>query len=197
MTAQDFALFDTNIGRCGVAWSARGIAGVQLPEASEAKTRARLTRRYPHAREAPPPADVCRAIDAITSLLRGELRDLSAVALDMEGIPEFDRGVYEAARGIVAGATVSYGELAARVGERGLAREVGQALGRNPFPIIVPCHRILAIGGKAGGFSANGGVATKLHLLTIERARTSDAPTLFDDEGAFGFAIKPKARRRR
>jgi methylated-DNA-[protein]-cysteine S-methyltransferase len=197
MTAQDFALFDTNIGRCGIAWSARGIAGVQLPEANEAKTRARLTRRYPHAREAPPPADVCRAIDAITSLLRGEPRDLSAVALDMEGIPEFDRGVYEAARGIVAGATVSYGELAARVGERGLAREVGQALGRNPFPIIVPCHRILATGGKAGGFSANGGVATKLRLLTIERARTSDAPTLFDDDGAFGFAIKPKARSRR
>jgi methylated-DNA-[protein]-cysteine S-methyltransferase len=197
MTAQDFALFDTNIGRCGVAWSARGIAGVQLPEASEAKTRARLSRRYPHAREAPPPADVCRAIDAITSLLRGEPRDLSAIALDMEGIPEFDRGVYEAARGIVAGATVSYGELAARVGERGLAREVGQALGRNPFPIIVPCHRILATGGKAGGFSANGGVATKLRLLTIERARTSDAPTLFDDDGAFSFAIKPKARSRR
>jgi methylated-DNA-[protein]-cysteine S-methyltransferase len=197
MTAQSFALFDTNIGRCGIAWSARGIAGVQLPEASEAKTRARLTRRYPHAREAPPPADVCRAIDAITSLLRGEPRDLSAVALDMEGIPEFDRGVYEAARGIAAGATGSYGELAARVGDRGLAREVGQALGRNPFPIIVPCHRILATGGKAGGFSANGGVATKLRLLTIERARTSDAPTLFDDDGAFGFAIKPKARRRR
>jgi methylated-DNA-[protein]-cysteine S-methyltransferase len=197
MTAQGFALFDTNIGRCGIAWSTRGIAGVQLPEASEAKTRARLTRRYPHAREAPPPADVCRAIDAISSLLRGEPRDLSAVALDMEGIPEFDRGVYEAARGIVAGATVSYGELAARVGERGLAREVGQALGRNPFPIIVPCHRILATGGKAGGFSANGGVATKLRLLTIERARTSDAPTLFDDDGAFGFAIKPKARSRR
>ena len=197
MTAQSFALFDTNIGRCGIAWSARGIAGVQLPEASEAKTRARLTRRYPHAREAPPAADVCRAIDAITSLLRGEPRDLSAVALDMEGIPEFDCGVYEAARGIAAGATVSYGELAARVGERGLAREVGQALGRNPFPIIVPCHRILATGGKAGGFSANGGVATKLRLLTIERARTSDAPTLFDDDGAFGFAIKPKARRRR
>jgi methylated-DNA-[protein]-cysteine S-methyltransferase len=197
MTAQGFALFDTNIGRCGIAWSACGIAGVQLPEASEAKTRARLTRRYPHAREAPPPADVCRAIDAITSLLRGKPRDLSAVALDMEGIPEFDRGVYEAARGIVAGATVSYGELAARVGERGLAREVGQALGRNPFPIIVPCHRILATGGKAGGFSANGGVATKLRLLTIERARTSDAPTLFDDDGAFGFAIKPKARSRR
>jgi methylated-DNA-[protein]-cysteine S-methyltransferase len=170
---------------------------VQLPEASEAKTRARLMRRHPHAREAPPPADVYRAIDAITSLLRGEACDLSAVALDMDDIPEFDRGVYEAARSIAAGATLSYGELAARVGERGLAREVGQALGRNPFPIIVPCHRILATGGRAGGFSANGGVATKLCLLTIERARTSDAPTLFDDDGAFGFAIKPKARSRR
>ncbi|MFL6821842.1 MAG: methylated-DNA--[protein]-cysteine S-methyltransferase [Xanthobacteraceae bacterium] len=197
MTAQGFALFDTNIGRCGIAWSARGIAGVQLPEASEAKTRARLMRRHPHAREAPPPADVYRAIDAITSLLRGEACDLSAVALDMDDIPEFDRGVYEAARRIAAGATLSYGELAAQVGERGSAREVGQALGRNPFPIIVPCHRILATGSRAGGFSANGGVATKLHLLTIERARTSDAPTLFDDDGAFGFAIKPKARSRR
>jgi methylated-DNA-[protein]-cysteine S-methyltransferase len=197
MTAQGFALFDTNIGRCGIAWSARGIAGVQLPEASEAKTRARLMRRYPHAREAQPPADVRRAIDAITSLLRGDPSDLSAVALDMDGIPEFDRGVYEAARSIAAGVTLSYGELAARVGERGLAREVGQALGRNPFPIIVPCHRILATGGRAGGFSANGGVATKLRLLTIERARTSDAPTLFDDDGAFGFAIKPKVRSRR
>jgi methylated-DNA-[protein]-cysteine S-methyltransferase len=197
MTAQGFALFDTNIGRCGIAWSARGIAGVQLPQASEAKTRARLMRRYPHAREAPPPADVCRAIDAITSLLCGEPSDLSAVVLDMDGIPEFDRGIYDAARGIAAGATLSYGELAARVGERGLAREVGQALGRNPFPIIVPCHRVLATGGRAGGFSANGGVATKLRLLTIERARTSDAPTLFDDDGAFGFAIKPKVRSRR
>jgi methylated-DNA-[protein]-cysteine S-methyltransferase len=197
MTAQGFALFDTSIGRCGIAWGARGIAGVQLPEASEPKTRARLMRRYPHAREAPPPAEVRRAIDAIASLLRGEPSDLSAVVLDMEGIPEFERRVYAAARGITAGATLSYGELAARVGERGLAREVGQALGRNPFPIIVPCHRILATGGRAGGFSANGGVATKLRLLTIERARTSDAPTLFDDDGAFGFAIKPKVRSRR
>jgi methylated-DNA-[protein]-cysteine S-methyltransferase len=75
-----------------------------------------------------------------------------------------------------------------------LAREVGQALGRNPFPIVVPCHRVLAAGGKAGGFSANGGVTTKLRLLTIERARTGDAPTLFDRDGAFGFAMRPRRR---
>jgi methylated-DNA-[protein]-cysteine S-methyltransferase len=115
----------------------------------------------------------------------------------MDALPEFDRRVYEVARGIAPGATLSYGEIAARLGERGLARDVGQALGRNPFPIIVPCHRVLAAGGKAGGFSANGGVTTKLRLLTIERARTSDAPTLFDGDRAFGFALKPKAQRRR
>jgi O-6-methylguanine DNA methyltransferase len=197
MTEHGFALFDIDIGPCGIAWGARGIIGVQLPETSEARTRARLVRRYPHAREAPPPADVRRVMDGIVSLLGGQASDLSAAALDMDGLPEFDRRVYEVARGIAPGATLSYGEIAARLGERGLARDVGQALGRNPFPIIVPCHRVLAAGGKAGGFSANGGVTTKLRLLTIERARTSDAPTLFDGDRAFGFALKPKAQRRR
>ena len=197
MTEHGFTLFDTDIGRCGIAWGAQGIIGVQLPEAGEARTRARLVRRYPHAREAPPPAEVRRVIDGIVSLLGGQASDLSAAALDMDGLPEFDRRVYEVARGIAPGATLAYGEIAARLGERGLARDVGQALGRNPFPIIVPCHRVLAAGGKAGGFSANGGVTTKLRLLTIERARTSDAPTLFDGDRAFGFALKPKAQRRR
>ena len=197
MTEHGFALFDTDIGQCGIAWGARGIIGVQLPEASEARTRARLVRRYPHAREAPPPAEMRRVIDGIVSLLGGQASDLSAAALDMDGVPEFDRRVYELARAIAPGATLSYGEIATRLGERGLARDVGQALGRNPFPLIVPCHRVLAAGGKAGGFSANGGVTTKLRLLTIERARTSDAPTLFDGDRAFGFALKPKAQRRR
>ena len=197
MTTHGFALFDTDIGRGGIAWGARGIIGVQLPEASEARTRARLVRRYPHAREGPPPAEVRRVIDGIVALLRGEASDLSAAALDMDGVVEFDRRVYAVARGIAPGATLSYGEIAARLGERGLARDVGQALGRNPFPLIVPCHRVLAAGGKAGGFSANGGVTTKLRLLTIERARTSDAPTLFDGDRAFGFALKPRARSRR
>jgi methylated-DNA-[protein]-cysteine S-methyltransferase len=197
MMEHGFALFDTDIGPCGIAWGARGVTGVQLPEASEARTRARLVRRYPHAREAPPPADVRRVIDGIVALLRGEASDLSAAALDMDGLPEFNRRVYEVARDIAPGATLSYGEIAARLGERGLARDVGQALGRNPFPLIVPCHRVLAAGGKAGGFSANGGVTTKLRLLTIERARTSDAPTLFDGDRAFGFALKPRAQSRR
>ena len=194
MTAQGLTLFDTVIGRCGIAWSDHGITAVQLPEADDPKTRARLLRRHPDAREAPPPPEVRRAIDGIVALLRGEASDLSAVALDMEGVEPFERRVYEVARTIAPGATLTYGEIAARLGDASQARDVGQALGRNPFPLIVPCHRVLAAGGKAGGFSANGGIATKLRLLSIEGARTSDAPTLFDGDSAFGFAVKPKRR---
>src|SRR6266403_3408478 len=196
MAAREFALFDTPIGRCGIAWGPRGVAGVQLPEEAEAATRTRMLQRFPAACESDPPADVQHAVDAIGTLLRGGAGDLSGIALDMEGVPTFHRRVYEVARTIPPGATLSYGDIAARLGERGLAREVGQALGRNPLPLIVPCHRVLAAGAKAGGFSANGGVATKLALLTIERARTSQAPTLFDEDPAFGLAVKPKARSR-
>jgi methylated-DNA-[protein]-cysteine S-methyltransferase len=194
-TRHAFTLFETAIGPCGIAWGERGVIAVQLPEASAERTRARFLRRCPDAQEAVPPAPVQGAIDAIIALLAGEARDLSGVTLDMEGLAGFDRRVYEVARTIPAGATLSYGEIAARLGGRDLAREVGQALGRNPFPIIVPCHRVLGSGGKAGGFSANGGLTTKLRLLTIERARTSAAPTLFDGDSAFGLAVKPRRRR--
>jgi methylated-DNA-[protein]-cysteine S-methyltransferase len=192
MTTQGFALFDTAIGRCGIAWGERGLAGVQLPEASEARTRARMRRRFPDAPEAPPPPRVQRAIDGIVALLRGEAIDLSAVALDLAGVPPFDRRVYEVARTISPGATLSYGEIAARVGAPGEARAVGEALGHNPFPIVVPCHRVLAAGGKVGGFSANGGIATKLRLLSIEGARTSSAPTLFEN---LPLVAAPRRRR--
>jgi methylated-DNA-[protein]-cysteine S-methyltransferase len=195
MMEQGFTLFDTDIGPCGIAWGGRGVIAVQLPEADAARTRARLTRRCPDAREAPPPPEVQAAIEDIVALLSGETRDLSGVALDMERLEKFDRRVYEIARSIRAGETLSYGEIATRLGGRELARDVGQALGRNPFPIVVPCHRVLAAGGKAGGFSANGGVTTKLRLLTIERARTSATPTLFDGDSAFGLAVKPRRRR--
>jgi methylated-DNA-[protein]-cysteine S-methyltransferase len=195
MMEQGFTLFDTDIGSCGIAWGERGVIAVQLPEADAARTRARLTRRCPDAREVPPPPEVQAAIEGIVALLSGEARDLSGVALDMERLEEFDRRVYEIARSIRAGETLSYGEIATRLGGRELARDVGQALGRNPFPIVVPCHRVLAAGGKAGGFSANGGVTTKLRLLTIERARTSATPTLFDGDSAFGLAVKPRRRR--
>jgi O-6-methylguanine DNA methyltransferase len=180
MTARGFALFDTAIGRCAIAWGERGVLGVQLPEASEAKTLARMRRRFPETREALPPAAVQRAIEGIAALLQGEAVDLAAVALDMAHVPPFERRVYEVARTIPPGATLAYGDIAARLGAPADARAVGQALGQNPFPIVVPCHRVLAAGGKVGGFSANGGIATKLRLLTIEGARTSPEPTLFE-----------------
>jgi methylated-DNA-[protein]-cysteine S-methyltransferase len=166
-----FALFETAIGWCGIAWSPRGIAGVQLPEGSAPATRARLLRRFPDGREALPPAHAQRAIDGIGALLRGEPSTLDEVALDMEGVPEFNRRVYEVARAIPWGATLSYGEIARRLGDPAAARDVGQALGQNPFAIVVPCHRVLAAGGKWGGFSARGGVSTKRRLLSIEGAQ--------------------------
>ena len=185
-------LFETAIGACGIAWGERGVVGVQLPEASEAKTRGRMRRRFPDAREAPPPPAVQRAIEGIVALLEGEAVDLAAVPLDMDGVPAFERRVYEVARTIAPGATLSYGEIAARLGALGEAREVGQALGQNPFPIVVPCHRVLAAEGRVGGFSAHGGIATKLRLLSIEGARTSPAPMLFEN---LPLAAAPRRRR--
>jgi len=189
-----FALFDTTIGRCGIAWGERGVIVVQLPEGSESRTRARLLARCPQASETRPPADVQRAVDAMVALLTGKPSDLTDVELDLERVEPFDRRVYAIARAIKPGATLSYGEIASRLGDRTLARDVGQSLGRNPFPLVVPCHRVLAAGGKVGGFSANGGVTTKLRLLSIEGARTSDVPTLFDGNRDFGFALKPRRR---
>lgn len=145
--------------------------GVQLPEADEARTRVRMRRRFPGAPEVPPPPDVCAAAARIAALLGGERDDLRDIGLDMSGVPSFERRVYECVRAIAPGETLTYGEVAARLGEPGAARAVGQALGRNPFAPIVPCHRVLAADGRSGGFSARGGVATKLRMLQIEGAR--------------------------
>jgi methylated-DNA-[protein]-cysteine S-methyltransferase len=169
MTQPGFALFDSPIGRCGIAWGTRGIAAVQLPDGPEAATRARLLRRAPGASEQSMPDEVRRAVDQILGLLRGETSELDAIPLDMEEVPPFRRRVYEMARGIAPGQTVSYGDLAARLGQPGAARAVGQGRGKNPFALLVPCHRVLAADGRMGGFSANGGVTTKLRLLSIER----------------------------
>ena len=185
MTATGFALFATAIGGCAIAWSGCGVVALQLPEADDARTRARVLRRWPHAHEEPPPPTVQHAVDRIVALLSGEPTDLAAVVLDMERVPAFDRRVYEVARTIAPGETLTYGDIAFRLGDPGAAREVGRALGRNPFAVIVPCHRVVAAGGKTGGFSANGGVTTKLRLLEIERARLGREPTLFDRDEAF------------
>ena len=171
--SRGFAEFDTSVGRCGLAWGDRGLTGVWLPG----------TRRLREASR--PPADVEDLIEAIVALLHGERRDLSWVILDMEGLPELDRRVYEIARTIPAGSTASYGDVAARLGAPNAGREVGKALARNPFPIVVPCHRVIGAGGEVGGFSAAGGVTTKTQLLAIEGSRASQA-SLFDGDGTDG-----------
>ncbi len=179
MTAYQFALFDTAMGCCGIAWSERGIRAVQFSEDTERRTRERLLRKAPNACETEPPPEVQRAIDGIVALLLGEPRDLTGVVIDDAETPEFNRRVYAVARTIPPGATMTYGEIAERLGDHTLSREVGRALGENPTPIVMPCHRVLAAGGKTGGFSAPGGVTTKLRLLTIEGAQPG-GPTLFD-----------------
>jgi methylated-DNA-[protein]-cysteine S-methyltransferase len=191
MTAQGFTLFDTAIGRCAMAWSEHGVIALQLPEANDAATRARLLKRH-QAHEAPPPPDIVRAIAAVVALAGGDARDLSAIPLDMAGVPDFNRRVYEVARTIGPGTTLTYGDIASRLGDPLLARDVGQALGQNPFAIIVPCHRVVAAGGKSGGFSAHGGAATKRRLLAIEGTASNAAPTLFDRHGGLDFALKPR-----
>jgi methylated-DNA-[protein]-cysteine S-methyltransferase len=169
--SESYALFATPIGTCGIAWGDRGVVAVQLPETTERETRLRLLQGRSRAHEESPPPDVQRAIDAIVALLQGESADLSSIVLDMRGVPDFHRRVFEVARAIPVGETSTYGIIATRLGEAGAARAVGQALGRNPFPIIVPCHRVLAAGGKLGGFSGSGGNATKLRMLAIEGAQ--------------------------
>jgi methylated-DNA-[protein]-cysteine S-methyltransferase len=173
-----------------VAWREGRIAGVQLPEASDRATRARMQQRFPGAPETEPPRAVQRAIAAIEALLRGEGSRLDAIELDLSSVAPFQRRVYEAARAIAPGETLTYGAIAARIGEPDKARAVGQALGRNPFAIVVPCHRVVAANGKLGGFSASGGAATKLRLLAIEGARASPQPALFEGDGRFGFDAK-------
>jgi len=180
MTGYHFALFDTAIGSCGIVWGTRGINGVQLPMGSEDKTRSRIFQRYGDIAEAPPPAEVQHAIEGMVALLEGKPNDLNDVPLDLDGVPEFHRGVYDIARSIPPGKTMTYGDIAKRLGGVELSRDVGQALGRNPCPIVVPCHRVLAAGGKPGGFSANGGVVTKLKMLAIEGAVVNHTPNLFD-----------------
>lgn len=162
-----------------MAWGPAGITALQLPERSDEATRARLLRRPGNVPEAPPPAQPRRAIQDIVALLEGARHDLAWVPLDYSGVAPFERRVYEAIRRVGPGSTISYGELAMRIGEPGAAQAVGQALGRNPFPIVVPCHRVLAAGQRSGGFSGGAGVPTKLRMLEIEGALSAESLPLF------------------
>jgi methylated-DNA-[protein]-cysteine S-methyltransferase len=174
-----FTLFDTAIGWAGLAWNDKGLVGAHLPERDPDVARRGLLRRFPEAEAAAPPAEVATLIEGVRALMRGEKPDLSAAALDLERVSAFNARVYEVARRIPAGETMTYGEIAVRLGDRLLARDVGAALGQNPWPIIVPCHRVTAAGGKLGGFSARGGARTKLRLLAIEGAPAAAQAELF------------------
>lgn len=177
-----FLLFDTPLGACGLAWGAGGLTAVQLPEGGEAATRARLERRFP-GRERPPaeaPPAVAGAARRIAGLLGGAFDDLADIRLDDGATDPFERDVYAVTRAIGPGRTLSYGEVAARIGRPEAAQPVGRALGRNPWPLVVPCHRVLAAGGRIGGFSAASGVALKRRLLAVESVHAEGPPTLFD-----------------
>jgi len=180
MSGGGLCVFDTPIGSCGIAWSEQAIVGAQLPEASEAATLRRLLRGHPELQATEPPEWVRSIMARLLALLQGAHDDLADVPLDMRNEPEFNRRVYAVTRAIPPGRTLTYGEVAQRIGEPGASRAVGQALGHNPFAPIVPCHRVLAAGNAGGGFSATGGVTTKLRLLEIERAQFGSEPGLFD-----------------
>jgi methylated-DNA-[protein]-cysteine S-methyltransferase len=180
MSGRGFTIFDTGVGRCGIAWGYLGILGVQLPEAREIETRRRLFQLYPDARETRPPLNTEIAIDGIVALLRGEPADLSDVTLDMTGIHAFNQRVYEFTRRIPRGETRTYDEVAASLRLTGAVHSVAQAIARNPFVIIVPCHRVLEAGSYADKISPHGGAISKRRLLSIEGAGSPSSKTLFD-----------------
>jgi methylated-DNA-[protein]-cysteine S-methyltransferase len=180
MAGHGYSIFDTGIGRCGIAWGDLGIIGVQLPEAREIDTRRRLFQLYPEARELRAPVNVEIAIEGIAALLGGGSADLSDVTLDMTGIPAFNQRVYAFARSIPRGETRTYGEVASQLRASGAVYSVAQAIGRNPFMIIVPCHRVLEAGNYADKISPYGGAISKRRLLSIEGTHPTAGKTLFD-----------------
>jgi methylated-DNA-[protein]-cysteine S-methyltransferase len=171
-----YTLFDTAIGWAGLAWADKGLVGVHLPDADPELARRSFLRKFPDAQEATPPPVVEKVIADIRELLVGKAVDLLDAPIDIGRVPEFNARVYEIARAIPPGETLTYGEIAERLGDKLLARDVGAAMGQNPWPIVVPCHRVTAAGGKLGGFSARGGSNTKLKLLIIEGAPIATAP---------------------
>jgi O-6-methylguanine DNA methyltransferase len=179
MKQAKYCVFDTAIGPCGIAWTlpakgenAPAIAVFRLPEATLGLTESRIARRAGASGASTPPAAVAEVIGRIQRHLSGDLQDFRDVAVDLEGEDPFAQRVYEAARAVPAGRTTTYGEIAKHLGWPDAAQEVGAALGKNPVTLIIPCHRVLAAGGRLGGFSAHGSTATKTKLLAIEGAFT-------------------------
>lgn len=180
--AASYTLFDTAIGRCGIAWRSGLVVSTALPGADDAATVRHLLRKLPRAVESEPKGVAADAIDLVQRLLSGEAVDLGVIPVDLDAYPDFERRIYALLREVPTGSTITYGELAARAGSPRAAQAVGMAMGRNPVPIIVPCHRVLASSGRSGGFSAPGGVSTKFRILQIEQAgRSGEGSLLFAD----------------
>lgn len=179
-------MIDTAIGWIGIAWTDAGLAAVQLPERDRAATLRRLLARLasPSTEDAAPGPAIGALSQRIRAHSLGETVDHSQTGLDLAGVDDFRRDIYSAASGLRFGETTTYGELARQAGHPGKAREAGEALGRNPVPLVVPCHRILAAGGRLGGFSAPGGSATKAKLLSLEGVRLGPPPP---PQAAFAF----------
>ena len=180
MLGRAYSIFDTAIGRCAIAWGEAGIVGVQLPEAREIDTRRRLFHIYPEARETKPIPNAEAAIEGIVALLRGGAADFADVTLDMRGIHGFDQRVYQLTQRIQRGETLTYTDVAARLGSPSAVRSVALALARNPFVIIIPCHRVLEAGGYADRMSPHAGLISKRRLLSIEGVVGSNSKTLLD-----------------
>jgi len=183
MKGTAYHLFETPIGTCGVAWSQTGaVIRLQLPESTPKVTEQRIARSSCGRKAGTPPPAIAALVGKIKKHLAGKLQDFRDVPLDLSEFAEFDRQVYETAKQIPPGETSTYGDLAKAVANssegRGLcpdvrvgARAVGQAMARNPVPLIIPCHRVLPANGRLGGFSAHGEQQTKARLLSIERAK--------------------------
>ena len=163
-----YCLIDTAIGTVGLAWSANVVTRLQLPEFSREATERRLRGRSATVVEGEPTRQIEQAIVDFRTYFSGAQVDFSGIGLDLAGVGAFHRSIYDATRRVGWGETTTYGALAQQAGSPDASRAVGQAMGRNPVPIIIPCHRVLASGGKPGGFSAFGGAVTKQRLLAME-----------------------------
>lgn len=174
-----FALFGTAIGDCALIWRSGLIVRVLLPAGDDARLRMAVARAAPDAREARAPAEITKVMNDIAALCRGEPQDFKNSPLDRALIEPFAARVYAALDNVGFGETTTYGVIAERLGDRSLSRAVGAALGANPFPIIIPCHRVTGANGAIGGFSAPGGAETKRKLLDIEGALAAERLPLF------------------
>jgi methylated-DNA-[protein]-cysteine S-methyltransferase len=184
-SAHRYHIFETASGFCAIAWNGVGITSFRLPSRTAEAAERSLLRRLAGAEPGVPPQQVAQVVVAAKRYFEGEEIDFSDVPLDLEEQEDFFARVYAAARRVGWGNTTTYGALAKELGAGPeAARDVGQAMAKNPVPLIIPCHRVLAAGGKVGGFSAPGGQSAKLRMLELEGIRPGPPPSA---QGALGL----------